>query len=56
MKSSIIKIIISLVFLALFNALFFLLGGTKHTDIEWVSYGFIVSGSAFIPCIIQKKQ
>ena len=41
MKSSIIKIIISLAFLALFNALFFLLGGTKHTDIEWVSYGFI---------------
>ena len=41
MKSSIIKIIISLVFLALFNAMFFILGGTKHTDIEWVSYGFI---------------
>lgn len=41
MKSSIIKIIISLAFLALFNALFFILGGTKHTDIEWVSYGFI---------------
>ncbi len=41
MKSSIIKIIISLVFLALFNTFFFLLGGIQHTTTEWVSYGFI---------------
>lgn len=42
MKSNIIKIIIGLIFLIVFNALFFLLRGTtEHTITEWVCYGFI---------------
>lgn len=41
MKSSIFKIIIGLVFLALFNILYFVVGGTEHVSIDWVCYGFI---------------
>lgn len=41
MKANIIKIIIGLIFLILFNVLFFLFGGTERSDSEWVCYGFI---------------
>ncbi len=34
-------VIIGLIFLITFNLLFFLLGGTERTDIEWISYGSI---------------
>ena len=41
MKSSLLKVTIALVFLVLFNALFFLLGGTEQSSVNWVCYGFI---------------
>lgn len=41
MKANIIKVFIGLIFLALFNVLFFILGGTERSDTEWVCYGFI---------------
>lgn len=41
MKNNILKIIIGLIFLALFNGLFFYLGGTEHTEVNWICYAFI---------------
>lgn len=41
MKSIILKTIIGLVFLVLFNLFFFLFGGTEHNLSVWTSYGFI---------------
>lgn len=41
MKANILKIIIGLVFLVLFNVLFFMLEGTERTTTEWICYGFI---------------
>lgn len=41
MKSNIIKTVIALIFLIVFNLLFFLLGGYERTMTEWISYGFI---------------
>lgn len=43
MKTNILKIIIALIFLVLFNALFFLLGGTDQSAASWISYGFITT-------------
>ena len=36
-----LKVVIGLIFLVLFNGLFFYLGGTKHTEISWICYAFI---------------
>ncbi len=41
MKQNFLKVILSLVFLALFNGLFFYIGGTNHSEANWISYGFI---------------
>ena len=41
MKANIIKIVIGLIFLIVFNVLLFLLGVTERSDTEWVCYGFI---------------
>ena len=41
MKANTLKLVIGLVFLILFNALFFLFGGTARTTTEWICYGFI---------------
>ena len=41
MKSNVLKTIIALVFLVLFNVIFFLVGGTEHVDSVWLSYGFV---------------
>lgn len=41
MKSNMFKVIIGLIFLLLFNGLFFYLGGTEHTEVNWICYGFI---------------
>ena len=41
MKANVLKVVIGLIFLIVFNVLFFLLGGTERTDTEWVCYGFI---------------
>lgn len=48
MKSTILRIIISLVFLILFNVCFFLLGGTEHNLSVWISYGFIHLAYLFV--------
>ncbi|MBQ2875369.1 MAG: hypothetical protein IJE85_08740 [Bacteroidales bacterium] len=41
MKSSFLKVIIGLVFLVLFNGLFFYLGGKEQSELNWICYGFI---------------
>lgn len=41
MKANILKVIIGLIFLIVFNVLFFLLGGTERSTTEWICYGFI---------------
>lgn len=41
MKANILKVFIGLIFLIVFNVLFFLLGGTERTTTEWICYGFI---------------
>lgn len=41
MKSAFFKMVIGLVFLALFNILYFIVGGIEHTSLDWVCYGFI---------------
>ncbi len=40
MKNS-LKVILGLIVLVLFNGLFFYLGGTEHSEVEWISYAFI---------------
>ena len=41
MKKTVLWIILDLIFLVIFNALFFVLGGTEHNNSVWISYGFI---------------
>jgi hypothetical protein len=41
MKKTVLWIILDLIFLIIFNALFFVLGGTEHNVSVWMSYGFI---------------
>ena len=41
MKTTLIRIILTLVFLAAFNALFFLLSGTDNPTSVWVSYAYV---------------
>lgn len=48
MKANVLKIIIALIFLIVFNVLFFLLGGTEHAITEWVCYGFIHAAYLFL--------
>ena len=40
-KKAVLYILLDLVFLIVFNAVFFLLGGTEHKNAVWLSYGFI---------------
>ncbi len=40
-KKSILYIILNLIFLAVFNVVFFVVGGAKHPASVWISYGFI---------------
>ena len=40
-RTNILWIILSLIFLIIFNALFFVLGGSEHKASVWMSYGFI---------------
>ena len=40
-KKSILYILLDLVFLAVFNTVFFVIGGTEHPTSVWISYGFI---------------
>lgn len=47
MKENIFKVVISLIFLAIFNLLFFLLDGPAN-PVNWVSYGFITFAYLFL--------
>ncbi len=40
-KKSILWILLDLIFLAVFNTVFFVAGGFEHTASVWISYGFI---------------
>ena len=40
-KKTILYILLDLVFLAVFNTVFFVVGGTEHPTSVWISYGFI---------------
>lgn len=40
-KKSILWILLDLIFLAVFNTVFFVASGTDHTASVWISYGFI---------------
>ena len=40
-KKSILYILLDLVFLAVFNTVFFVVGGTDHPASVWISYAFI---------------
>ena len=41
MKTTLIRIVFTLVFLVVFNTLFFLLSGTDNPTSVWVSYAYI---------------
>lgn len=41
MRNKTFCIIICLIFLIVFNLLYFLIGGTEQTTVNWLSYGFI---------------
>ena len=40
-KTNVLWVILCLVFLAIFNVLFFMIGGATHNASVWISYGFI---------------
>ncbi len=40
-KRNLLWLILDLVFLVIFNAVFFILGGIEHSVAVWISYGFI---------------
>jgi len=40
-KKKILWIILSLIFIVIFNTIFFVIGGFKHNSSVWISYGFI---------------
>ncbi len=40
-KKSILLLILELIFLVVFNSVFFILGGTEHVVSVWISFGFI---------------
>lgn len=41
MKSKVLRVILALLFLSVFNALFFYLCGIENTTNQWITYGFI---------------
>lgn len=58
-KKSILYILLDLVFLAVFNTVFFVVGGTEHPDSVWISYGFIHFSYLMIlitPLLIRKSS
>lgn len=58
-KKSILYILLDLVFLAVFNTVFFVVGGTDHPASVWISYGFIHFSYLMIlvtPFLIRKSS
>jgi len=41
MKNVLVSTLLPLLFIAVFNILFFMIGGTNHPSSVWISYGFI---------------
>lgn len=41
MKNNVVKVLLALVFLVVFNILFFVIGGVTHSTSCWISYAFI---------------
>lgn len=58
-KKSILYILLDLVFLAVFNTVFFVISGTDHSTSVWISYGFIHFSYLMIlvtPFLIRKSS
>lgn len=58
-KKSILYILLDLVFLAVFNTVFFVIGGTENPASVWISYGFIHFSYLMIlvtPFLIRKSS
>lgn len=58
-KKLILYILLDLVFLAVFNTVFFVVGGTEHPASVWISYGFIHFSYLMIlatPFLIRKSN
>jgi len=58
-KTFVLWVMLDLVFLVVFNVLFFLLGGTEHNVAVWLSYGFIHLAYLFLiatPFLIKKGK
>lgn len=58
-KKTILYILLDLVFLAVFNTVFFVVGGTDHPASVWISYGFIHFSYLMIlvtPCLTRKNS
>lgn len=59
MKKTFLWILLDLVILAVFNTLFFVIGGTEHAKVVWFSYGFIHFAYAMLlvtPLLIRKSS
>ncbi len=58
-KKSILYILLDLVFLAVFNTVFFVVGGTEHPASVWISYAFIHLAYILViatPILIRKSS
>lgn len=58
-KKNILWILLDIVFLAVFNTVFFMVGGTDHPASAWISYGFIHFSYLMIlvtPFLIRKSS
>lgn len=58
-KKSILYILLDLIFLVIFNVVFFVAGGTEHPASVWISYGFIHFSYIMIlitPLLVRKSS
>lgn len=58
-KKSILYILLDLIFLVIFNVVFFVAGGTEHPVSVWISYGFIHFSYIMIlitPLLVRKSS
>ena len=58
-KKNVLWILLDIVFLAVFNTVFFVVGGTDHPASVWISYGFIHFSYLMIlvtPFLIRKSS
>jgi len=58
-KKNVLWIVLDLIFLIIFNAIFFMAGGSEHPTSVWISYGFIHFAYLmliFTPFMIRKSK